>query len=221
MFEQAYYSIYHHPLVMWAVGGAVIAALLVRGATRKGLFGALLILFQIEILVDAWMTGGLKPFADGSSIATAAAIVFVILGDLRYFVLLERFGNPKPQTLTRWLLLPIAYSLAVPIASNVAAVFWPDNSRALFLTYEAMFFVVAIFIRVAILPRRANDATWNTFAEKLTHFEIVQYALWASADVVILTAGDIGYLFRLVPNLMYYTAFVPFAWKVAPSEIRP
>ena len=41
----------------------------------------------------------------------------------------------------------------------------------------------------------------------------VYYALWASADVLILYGGlDVGWLLRVVPNQLYYAFFVPFAW---------
>lgn len=222
MFEQAYHSVYHHPLVMWAVGAAVLALLLARGAPKNGFLGVALVVFQLEIMLDAWMTGGLKPIDDSGVLGTVVAVTFVIFGDLRYFILLERFGRSRPRpSPARWLFVPIAYALVVPIASNVARFAWPGNLRALFLTYELMFAGVAVGVRVLVLPRRTTDGVHNTFVERLTHFEIVQYLLWATADVAILLGADAGYLLRFVPNLMYYTAFVPFAWRVAPEEIAP
>lgn len=220
MFEEAYHSVYHHPYSMWAVGAAVLALLLAR--PKAGFLGVALVVFQLEIMLDAWLTGGLKPIDDGSVLATVAAVTFVIFGDLRYFILLERFGNPRAKLETSfWLFLPIAYALVVPIASNVARYAWPGNFRALFLTYELMFACVAVGVRAVVLPRRENDAARDTFAVRLTHFEIVQYLLWATADVAILLGADAGYLLRFVPNLMYYAAFVPFVWRIAPREIAP
>ena len=41
---------------------------------------------------------------------------------------------------------------------------------------------------------------------------MIEYALRALADVPILShATSVGYLLRLVPNVMYYVGFVPFA----------
>jgi hypothetical protein len=222
MFRALYDSIYHHPLAMWAVGAVVLVALLAKNAPKRGLLGALLLVFQLEIMLDAWLTGALSPLTPHTTLATAAAVLFVILGDLRFFVLLERFTHPRGAHLTRWLLAPVAYALWIPIVSNVASVVWPGNLRAQFLTYEMMFAALAIVIRVRILPRRTEVAPeHHAFGVKLTHFEIVQYALWASADVVILLGHDVGYLLRLVPNMMYYAAFVPFAWHSAPAEVAP
>jgi hypothetical protein len=70
---------------------------------------------------------------------------------------------------------------------------------------------------MVVLPRRlracGEPARRAVFA--LTGYEIVQYALWATADVVILWAkSDAGFAIRLVPNLMYYAFFVPFALVV-------
>jgi hypothetical protein len=207
---------------MWAAGGVVLAALLARRAWSKGFLGRALIVFQIVILLDAWFSGHFhNPVVAHETLATASAVTFVVLGDLRYFVLLERFGHPEGEKVERWLLRPIGYALIVPIASNVARYVWPGNGRALFLTYEVMFAVLAIGVRVLVLPKRANDAVSNTFAERLTHFEIVQYLAWAGADVVILLGADVGYLLRLVPNLMYYVGFVPWAWRVAPRRLTP
>ena len=139
----------------------------------------------------------------------------MILGDLRYFVLLERFGRRAPGT--AWLLKAGAWSLLVPAASfAVANSLFPDNKRVLFLIYEAMFATLAIAIRFVLLPRRHASDDNMRWMQKLTGFEIVQYALWASADVVILSGHDVGFLVRLVPNALYYVAFVPFAYFTSP-----
>ncbi len=223
MFEQAYHSVYHHPLVTWAAGAVVLAVLLASRVPRRGFLGVALLVFELEIMLDAWLTGGLKPFADDATIATVTALTFVVLGDLRYFVLLERYGREDGVRPTRWLLYPLVYALVVPLASSVARWLWPGNFRALFLTYELMFAALALGIRFAVLPRREArcSAPRQRFLVRLTHFEIAQYLLWASADVVILLGVDAGYLLRLIPNLMYYVAFVPFAWWAGGEELAP
>jgi hypothetical protein len=65
-----------------------------------------------------------------------------------------------------------------------------------------------------------NAGPVRDFIVKLSLFELVQYLGWAAADVVIFTVGDVGFLARIPPNLMYYAAFVPFAWITAPKEAR-
>ena len=237
MFEEAYKSTYHHPLAMWAVGLCVLALLLVRRRRATALENRFvvvwLLVFQLEIMLDAWMTGGLQPMASDSALATAAAVVFVIVGDLRFFVLFERFGpsgagrtkKSKSSTpWTHWAGRALAISLVIPIVSNVSRTLWPGNMRVLFLTYELMFAVLAIVLRFVVLPRRATagmDEVHLGFVKKATQFEIAQYVLWASADIVILSGFEVGYLLRIVPNMLYYAAFVPFIWWVAPKDLAP
>ena len=221
MFEQAYASHWHHPVSFWAVGAIVLALLLTRLGRPRNTEGqrfvmAALLLFQVAIALDAWLTGPFSPLESGS----AVAIVFVVLGDLRYFVLLERFGQSEEvgRRPLRWLLVPLGSSLIVPIASKLASS-WSDDLRVLFLTYEIMFAVLAAVVLLVVLPRRQGaQLAW---ARRLTQFELAQYAMWATADAVILLGYDLGFALRLVPNLMYYAAFVPFAWLSCPRELRP
>jgi hypothetical protein len=215
MFEAAYNSVYHHPGVMWAAGIPILALLAWR--ERKSFLGWALLAFQAAILLDAWLTGHLSPLPPGSAGATAAGVVFVILGDLRYFVLLERFGHEAGDRPLRWLALPLGYSLLVPVLAHVSSRVFPSSElRVVFLTYELMFAALALSIRFALLPRRRGEAVG--FVTWLTEYQIAQYGLWATADVIILAGYDVGYALRFVPNLMYYVGFVPFAWRAAAAR---
>jgi len=226
MFEAIYGSTWHHPVAFWVVGVPVLIFLALRLREVRGrdserrLPLVLLLGFQLAILADAWMTSAWSPFSDETSSKTAASILFVVLGDLRYFVLLQRFGLPREEATNprAWIALPLALSLVVPIASKVVASPWPNQPRVLFLVYELMFAALAAVILFGVLPRR-RDAIAPRWVRRLTQFEIAQYLLWASADVVILSGLDAGYLLRLLPNVMYYAVFVPFAWWSAPEEL--
>lgn len=221
MFEAVYGSTWHHPVAFWVVGLPLLVflALRLKSARYRRALG-LLLAFQLLILTDAWLTSAWSPFADGTAAKTAVAVTFVILGDLRYLLILQRFGLDEEKAaspLRRWA-VPLAASLVVPIASKVVAVGWADQPRVLFLVYELMFAALAIGVLVVVLPRR-RDAQAPLWVKRLTQFEIAQYILWASADVVILSGHDVGFLLRLVPNVMYYALFVPFAWWSAPEEL--
>ncbi|HHH27019.1 MAG TPA: hypothetical protein ENK57_01540 [Polyangiaceae bacterium] len=221
MFEAIYGSTWHHPVAFWVVGLPFLAFLAHRLKVARDRFAlSLLTLFQLLILTDAWMTSSWSPFAEGSVAKTAVAVAFVIVGDLRYLVLLQRFGLPpeKARSPLQWLVLPLAASLLVPVASKLVTAPWADNPRVLFLVYELMFAALATGVLVWQLPRRP-DARTPGWVRRLTQFEIAQYLLWAAADVVILSGYDVGYLLRLVPNVMYYAVFVPFAWWSAPKEV--
>jgi hypothetical protein len=229
MFERIYDSTWHHPVLFWVIGGPLLLALLVRLRRRDagpGRFVAIwAVVFQLEILLDAWCTSPWSPFAD--SVKTSAAIVFVILGDLRYFVLLGRFARREgSEGGVGWrVMAAMAASLVVPLASwLVAPRIAPGNSRVLFLVYELLFAAFALALRFLLLSERstagaARPKASDAWLRRVTWFEIVQYALWASADVVILTGHDVGFLLRLVPNTLYYAAFVPFAgWSFPRDE---
>lgn len=221
MFEAVYGSTWHHPVAFWVVGLAVLALLAhrLKRARRRATLGLLLAL-QLVILTDAWITSSWSPFDDGSAVKTAFAVAFVILGDFRYLLLLQRFGIAKDAGDRPGLgvVLALGASLVVPIASKLVAAPWSDQPRVLFLTYEVMFAGLAAAVLWILLPRR-RDARAPGWARRLTQFEIAQYVLWASADVMILSGHDAGFLLRLVPNFMYYAVFVPFAWWSAPEEL--
>ncbi|MEZ4253518.1 MAG: hypothetical protein R3B99_35360 [Polyangiales bacterium] len=44
------------------------------------------------------------------------------------------------------------------------------------------------------------------------------YALWATADVVLLLGVELGHLLRIVPNVLYYAVFLVFVAATAPSR---
>lgn len=228
MFQAIYDSPWHSPAAFWAAGVAFLA-LWVR---RKPFLVAFFALFTIEIVADALATGGWSPLALlKSPWASPIAIAFVILGDFRYFLLIERFARrpdaepADPTTPAAWagaaasaLIVPVAAALA---NRTVAARF--TDPRWTYLTYEALFVVLALTLRFVVLPRRLAAAPANVRAWLLavTGFEIAQYALWVLSDVIILAGADAGFGLRLLPNAMYYAIFLPFvAWK-APAEVDP
>lgn len=216
MFEAIYGSPYHHPYFFWAAGFPVLALLGWLWATKRPSardvaaaprIEPLLFTFQLAILTDAWLTAPHDSPLTGS-VAQNVAIAFVVLGDARYFLLLERVG--KGRGLIAAALVSLGWSLVIPIASLVGKLV-SSQGRVLFLTYELMFAALA-FAVARLVVARMPEGPGKTFARWLTAFEVVQYATWASADVLILSGIDVGYLLRLVPNTLYYVVFVPFAW---------
>jgi hypothetical protein len=213
VFEAAYGSNLHHPYLFWFVGVPFAMLLAWRMRSARVLLPTLLV-FQLGILLDAWLTAPkLSPLTGDT--AQNVAIAFVVLGDARYFFLLQRYGENRPTL--RALGIACALGLIVPIASLVAKV-WSANPRVLFCVYEAMFAVLAVGLASFAVPRMP-DGPSKRWAARLTTFEIVQYVLWVLADVIILSGHDVGYLLRLVPNTMYYAVFVPYAWGTAPKEL--
>lgn len=231
MFERLYASGWHNPGLFWLVGAGFFVWLL-RG---RPFLRSFLLLFTLEILADAWQSGTLaSPLVAAAGLATPVAIAFVILGDYRYFLLVERYatieGEPSKAALAglgpaRAWLVALGFALGVPIASTlVHTVAFPEHftdPRRTFLLYEAMFLALALALRFVVLPKRLARASEpiRRWLLGVTSFVAVQYALWAAADVVILaTGGDGGFLLRVVPNVLYYAVFLPFVAASAPRE---
>ena len=221
--KAVYESPWHNPFLSW-VAGAVFLVVLAR---RLPFFHAFALLFTAEIMADALLTGGWSPLGPGAATAASvSAVAFVVLGDWRYFLLLERYAWRVPARLPVGLASLLA-SLVVPLASMGLVRFgpasWQGSSRVLFLVYELLFALLAAGLRVRLRawgwPRL--DPTLRPWLVALTNFELVQYAGWAAADVLLLLGyDDFGYALRLVPNVMYYALFIPFAWWRAPREVK-
>lgn len=220
-FKALYDSPWHHPGAAWIAGALVVAAI----AARRPKLAALLLLLEIEILADALFTGALSPIPPAATASTVLAIAFVILGDLRFFYVLERQRGPG-RGRGRALAEALGWSLLVPVLSAIPRALWPSafaDSRWVFLVYELMFFGVAL-LALALTRRRHAPGPIRAWLTRLCAFELVQYGLWATADGIILSSapgGDAGFGLRLVPNLMYYAGFVPFVMQTAPEEARP
>jgi hypothetical protein len=228
MFQRVYDSPWHNPFLFLVVAGVMLAVLAARRPPRVARFlWAWSLFFTIEAALDAFLTGGWSPLlAHHASLIGTVAVPFVILGDLRYFVLVERLARepePTQRTAPGVFGAAMAWSLVVPVLAFGTARIAPHafaDPRRLFLLYEVMFVVVASVFRAVRLRARAFDehADLRTWARRLTNFELTMYALWAAADVVILAGHDAGFGVRLVPNILYYAAFVPFAFFTAPES---
>lgn len=225
-FATLYDSAWQHPGLAWLGTLPILAWALAHRApdparpaeaptspiTRPRL--RLLWVLQALITLDALCTGGLSPLPSPSAWATASAVFFVIVGDARFFFLLQDpslSATGWPTRLLRALLLSAALSLAAYVGQQAFPTQLP-SSRHLFLTYELMLLTTTLLL-AAFVARRAPDPAIRC-RRRLIGFVALQYGLWALADLVILSArpwSDLGFALRLVPNALYYVAFVPFA----------
>ena len=154
MFDVIYDSPWHHPVLCWAATPLVLG-LLWRARPRPGaareaqLLWRLALFGQLLIALDALFTGSWSPLAAGTAASTGAGILFVILGDLRYFVLLERYSPGAPPSgpgglgrSARGFLRALGLSLLVPIlfagVSQVLPAVFAEPRRK-FLGYELLF----------------------------------------------------------------------------------
>ncbi len=228
-YASIYHSPWHNPGLFLLANGLLVIFLLLRKTStpeqaflRKSLF-----VMAFLAMIDAALTGELAPFSE--AIVPYVAIPFVILGDVRFFFLLERYAKPHGQStpVSRLFLRSLAWGLIVPSTAYATKMsFFPERTNHwLFLTYESYFTVVALVFIGFVLPKWMK--TWDIPAEQkrwiraITLLELAFYALWVVSDVVILTGHDWGYLPRMVPNILYYAVFGWFVALSAPKGIRP
>lgn len=222
MFEAAYYSPWHNPLSFWLITVGFLAAVRFGERARSGTWlTAFLLLFGLEISLDALAQGELSPLA-GSTLLTPVSIAFVILGDFRFFLLLTKYSSGARSAVGVYG-MAAAIALVVPLLSGLSQRLMPDtfaDMRHVFLAYELALFTLTLGLRLAWYPRRYADVdpAVRRWIGAVMAFELVQYGLWASADMVILAGSDLGYALRLVPNTLYYALFLPFVWWKAPRE---
>jgi hypothetical protein len=217
MFQSLYDSIWNVPIAPWVSAALVLVWCLSRSGRARPFAARYGAVFALSIAADGWLGGPLTPLAQGSAAATASGVVFVVAGDLRYFIAVERLVRGALDGRALWTALGL--SAIVPAASEVfRRVAAGAELRVVFLAYEVLFFLMVLALRARVLPRRllrAQDPVRRAVLA-LTAFELLQYGLWAGADAVVLaTASDAGFAVRLAANFMYYTLFVPFAlWQM-------
>lgn len=183
--------------------------------------------FTVETILDPFATG---PFlrwlgAGDGGLGTAIPLAFVLLGDFRVYLLIfamARLSRPKPngRSLAPVFLEAAAWTLVVPIAAYTvdsalhrASPGLPEQS--IWLVHELAFLAVALWLRARGIARRLPEAghAMRRGLEAVAGYVAAYYALWATADVIILVFGlDIGWALRVVPNQLYYAFFLPFAW---------
>jgi hypothetical protein len=220
MFEAFYRSFYQHPLLLWVAPLAFVFVLAKKRRSSDPFLFQYLWWFTFLTLLDPLMTGPVvKMSAATAGVVQAIGIFFVILGDLRFFALIEHFGYPGPPGgKSRWK-SAVTLSLIVPVLQAVLIEVYQESfndPRLTYLVYEVMFFVVASSFRFFVLPKRAIRKETRDWLAWLCSYVMLYYALWAVADVLILSGADFGYGLRVLPNLLYYGLFLPFVFWTAP-----
>ncbi|MGB3051012.1 MAG: hypothetical protein WBB42_08430 [Polyangiales bacterium] len=220
-YAEFYDSFIQHPLLLWAA--AILGLSL--ALSRRGLSAtarAYCVVLAIVSLFDAWLTTthvpGIGPLTGGA--ATFVPLAFVLFGDFRYFLFIE---SAKPDgtvaaSAGAWMRASV-WTLLVPLASQLVVFGSGSNEpRILFLVYETLFVFLSIGLVRVYLPRRSRAVPWT---RRVTRFVIAYYALWAAADAIILMTGaDVGFLLRVLPNLLYYGGLVPAIAWAAPRATR-
>lgn len=165
------------------------------------------VLFALLIAGDAYANGALTPVPANTPWATFFGVSFVIIGDFRYYLFVEEARAPKRKPIVV-LAIAVVLAFVVPLAAQFfrATTSISSDTRTTYLTYEALF--LGFLLVYGFAMKRRSTA----LERRLFTFELVQYLAWAGLDVLLLlTKADVLHLFRVVPDVLYYVVFVPFA----------
>jgi len=176
--------------------------------------------FGILTVLDPICTGPLvRSLGAGESVGTVVMLLFVLLGDWRVFVLLERLWGEDTrlaavaQRAALWTcLVPL---LAWPLHQLLRLVDPELPGQALWLVYESLFVGLALALRARVGRRAAleDKPAVRAFLRLVLSYVAIYYGLWALSDALILAADlDAGWAVRMVPNQLYYAFYVPFVW---------
>ena len=204
MWKALYDSPFWLPILPSLIALGLVGAALRGTFVRSRILTCFAVGTALLAAADGWLGGPWSPLAPDSAAATAAGVFFVIAGDLRYF-LATRLGKVSPA---RALSRATALAFVMPLVSQLAVrVPFPQApARVVYFTYE-LGMIVVVLLDALRAPRDAASRA-------LLRYELVQYALWATADLVLLAGIESGYGLRIVPNVLYYAGFVPFAASV-------
>lgn len=212
-----YDSPWHHPLVAY-VAGIALLCFVVR---RLPFLYAYLVTFTVTILADATATGSWSPIPIGTTAYTVFSVLFIVLGDLRYFLFAERVSHPN-DTLSRVLTWSIGVSLIMPVTSGVLTRVVPamQNDRVLYMVYEAVMGCIVLGLDRARYASSDAAPDVRQWVHRVSLLFATLYFGWAISDLLILRGVEAGHLLRVVPNVLYYGAFLPFVFATAPSAMR-
>jgi hypothetical protein len=177
------------------------------------------IAFALGTILDPIATGPLGRVLRLSDAAQQAVMLgFVLLGDWRVLLLVFALAYP-PERRARAFAHSAALTLVVPIFAFLTDAglrsLRPElPGQVLWLVYELGFVALALALRRRIGRRpaaAASDADRRLLRAVLA-YAASYYALWASADALILAGFDAGWGLRILPNQLYYAFTVPFAF---------
>ncbi len=227
---QAFWSLIVAPaaFVAYLLGSARARKASAASADARLLYTYALV-FGIATIVDPLCTGPMVEWLDlGTGATSAVMIAFVLLGDFRVFLLVFFLTRPD-RSRGRAAAEAALWTLGVPVfaVGADAAVEWlrPELAgQRLWLIYELCFLALALFLRAHVIPRRAAGSPPALLhrLQRVLAYVAIYYALWATADVLVLYGGiDAGWLLRALPNQLYYAFWVPFTYATLAPVLHP
>lgn len=210
-----YDSGWHHPFAAYVAGLALLFAI----ARRLPFLYAYLSVFLVVILADATVTGAWSPVPLGTGAYTAFSVIFIILGDVRYFLLAERVTRPRDRLLAT-LAFSIPMSLLVPVATGIMTRTIPlmADTRVLYAVYELSMVVIVLALDRYRFGRRDVDPAVRRWVHEVSLLFATLYFGWGACDLLLLADIELGHLLRIIPNVLYYAVFLPFVLLRAPPS---
>lgn len=221
---QSVYALCVVPLLLlaWLLGSPATRASIRSSDARQRFLYAYCVVFALETILDPIATGPLTQWCNAaeSSLGTAILLTFVLLGDFRVYLLIFRIARLAQieRSIAQVVLESAAWTFLVPIfAYAVDSALHharPDlPEQTIWLVYELGFLCMAIWLRVDGIRRRVPEGATRRGLEAVAAYAAVYYALWATADVLILVfAQDVGWALRVIPNQLYYSFYLPFVY---------
>lgn len=212
-----YDSGWHHPFVAFVAGLLLLFAI----ARRLPFLHAYLVVFLVEILADATVTGAWSNVPSGTPLYTTLSVVFIVLGDFRFFFLADRATRERAP-LGRVLAWALPTSLVIPIVTGLMTKFVPAmrDDRVLYLVYELAAGTLVIALYRLRFARSGASPERIFFVKRVSTFFATLYFGWAACDALILAGVELGHVLRIAPNAMYYAGFLPFVLGVAPDSMH-
>jgi hypothetical protein len=174
---------------------------------------ALPVLFLVALGVRGFAAGpGVEPYA--ARFVRVWAIVFAVLAAL----------DPIATGVLHWPLVPFVLLGDYRVFALVLVVMQPGRSRVIALLEAAGWTLVvpavayattrSLEVLVRLVPARVGIERGRVrrYLRAVLGFVAGYYVLWTTADVLVLRGFEWGWGLRVVPNLLYYGAFVPFAY---------
>jgi hypothetical protein len=183
------------------------------------------VVFSVETLLDSFATGPLSGWLGllGTAGGTALMVAFVLIGDFRVLYLVRRLARPRANPLRTAALWTLPVPLFAWALESDLRRRWPTlPAQTIWLVYELGFLALSLFWRTVLVPRwtAGEEAHRAPFLGAVLSYAVAYYALWASADALVMVFGlDAGWALRMIPNQLYYSFFVPFVfWRFFRDE---
>jgi hypothetical protein len=179
------------------------------------------VVWAVLTMLDPVATGPLSRALgiSNTELGTAVMFLFVLLGDLRVFVLIFGTAAQSASGTGAWHQRALAFSFIVPIATGILygslKLLNPEiPGQVMWLIYEAGFLGMTVWLARREIPAAVgpNRPELRAMLTSCAGYAAAYYALWAACDIAILAGVDEAWAVRSIPNQLYYALWIPFVY---------